>query len=163
VTSRKPTRQLSADQSMRYAELLRVSDADALHELLLRHGPAILDRELPYLVVAAGNQRRSMARRGAASHEIPSPDIRGDDQPRSIWDPLASAIAREGFAELLAALGDLDPRDLLVLWSHAAGASDKEIAAQWHDLQFDPPSPSIESIRKRRERARVRLGKRLGR
>jgi hypothetical protein len=163
VTSRKPTRQLSADQSMRYAELLRVSDADALHELLLRHGPAILDRELPYLVVAAGNQRRSMARRGAASHEIPTTDIGADEGAHSLWDPLASAIAREGFGELLTALGDLDPRDLLVLWSHAAGASDTEIAAQWDELQFNPPSPSIESIRKRRERARVQLRKRLGR
>ena len=39
MTSRKPTRQLSADQSMRYAELLRVSDADAVsYTHLLRIG-----------------------------------------------------------------------------------------------------------------------------
>ena len=161
MTPRQRTGQLSDQQRKRYAELLRVSDPDALHDLLVRHGPGILDRDLPYLVVAARNQQRSTLRRGAASHEVPSPDIRDDQAERSLWDPLARVVADEALNDLLTALGDLDSRDLLVLWSHAAGRSDAEIAAQWDDLQFDPPRPSIESIRKRRQRARTRLRKRL--
>ena len=154
---------LSDEQRRRYAELLRVSDPDALHDLLIRHGSGILDRDLPYLVVAARNQQRSTLRRGAPSREIPSPDVSGDlDQP-SLWDPLAIVLADEGLRELIAGLAELDPRDVLALWSHAAGRSDAEIAAQWDDLRFEPPNPSEESIRKRRQRARKRLRERLRR
>jgi hypothetical protein len=77
-------RQLSDRQRARYAELLRVTDPDALHDLLVRRGPEILDRDLPYLVVAARNQLRGKMRRGAASHEIPSTDV-GATRPWASW------------------------------------------------------------------------------
>lgn len=139
-----------------------MSDSDALHDLLVRHGPGILDRDLPYLVVAARNQKRSTLRRGAARFETPSPDVHIDEQ-RSLWDPLARVMADEALGQLLSALASLDPRDVLVLWSNAAGQSDAEIASQWDSLRFDPPNPSIESIRKRRQRARARLQERIDR
>ena len=152
---------LSDAQRQRYQALLEVSDPDALHDLLVRHGPGILDRDLPYLVVAARNQLRSKSRRGAPRHELPTEQIPEGQAEPSIWDPLARVISDERMEALLNALGELDPRDLLVVWSHAAGRSDAEIAAQWDQLGFDPHNPSEESIRKRRQRARGRLRERL--
>lgn len=162
MTSRQRTWELSDEQRLRYAQLLEVSDPDALHDLLVRHGPEILDRDLPYLVVAARNQRRSSLRRGAPRHEMPSPDVREIEQERSLWDPLATVLADERLNELVTALGELDRRDLFVVWGHAAGRNDAEIAAEWDQLQFDPPRPSLGAIRKRRQRARTQLRKRLG-
>jgi hypothetical protein len=161
VTPRQPTWQLSNRQRRHYVALLRASDPDALHDLLVRNGPEILDRDLPYLVIAARNQLRSRLRRGAASHEIPSPDVRADEEAGSLWDPLARVMADEALGELLIELAELDPRDILVLWSTAAGRSDAEIAGEWDELQFQPSNPSPDLIRKRRERARTRMRDRL--
>jgi hypothetical protein len=61
----------------------------------------------------------------------------------------------------VAELAELDPRDVLALWSHAAGWTDAEIAVQWDELGFDPPKPSPDLIRTRRARARTRLRERL--
>jgi hypothetical protein len=163
VTPRDPTWQLTGRQRDRYQELLSIADGDALHDLLVRHGPEILDRDLPYLVVAARNQVRSRSRRGAAKYERPSEDVGADAEADSLWDPVARAMAHEGLRELLAELGDLDPRDVMVLWSHAAGRTDHEIAAEWDKLGFKPRGPSLESIRTRRARARTLLRQRLRR
>jgi hypothetical protein len=146
----------------RYSELLRVVDPDALHDLVVRHGPEILERDLPYLVVAARNQRRGKLRRGAARYEVPSADVRAGEAAGSVWDPLARVVARETLRELLAELAELDPRDVLALWSHAAGRTDAEIVAEWDALGFEPANPSEASIRQRRSRTRQRLRERLG-
>jgi hypothetical protein len=70
-------------------------------------------------------------------------------------------MADEALGELLIELAELDPRDILVLWSTAAGRSDAEIAGEWDELQFQPSNPSPDLIRKRRERARTRMRDRL--
>ncbi len=162
VTSRRSSRVLSDEHLRRYRELLRASDADAVHDLLVRHGPEILDRDLPYLVVAARHQLINSERRGASRFEIPLAEV--PEQPTqegSIWDPLASAIAMESTRELVRALAELDDRDVLVLWGRAANRSDEELAREWDRLGFTPSSPSTAAIRKRRERANVKVRQRL--
>ncbi|HEX3391569.1 MAG TPA: hypothetical protein VHS55_03310 [Solirubrobacteraceae bacterium] len=145
-----------------YRALLASADADAVHDLIVRHGAEILDRDLPYLVVAARNQLRSSKRSGPERYDTPMGEL--PERPTaegSIWDPLARIAAHEGLLALARSLAELDARDVLVLWSHAAGHSDAEIVAQWDRLGFSPPNPTEVAIRKRRERAGQRLREHL--
>jgi hypothetical protein len=144
-------------QLARYRELLKASDADDVHELIARHGAEILSRDLPYLVVAVRNTRRSALRRGAERYETPTKHPPEVADLESVWDPVARVIAHEGLRELASAMAELAPQDVLVLWAHASGHSDQEIVRQWEELGFTPPHPSSELIRKRRERAGARL------
>ena len=151
---------------MRYRELLRASDADAVHDLVIRHGPED-PRARPPISRGRRTQpvaKRRAARGGAGRYEIPSPNVPEPATAEgSIWDPVARVIADEGLRELAGALGELDPRDVLVLWGRAASRSDEEIAAEWDRLGFTPSSPSAAAIRKRRERAGVQVRERLAR
>ena len=52
-----------------YERLSEIADQDAVHDLLVKYGPEILDRSLPYLVVAARNRVRSRLRSGAGRYE----------------------------------------------------------------------------------------------
>ncbi len=163
MTSKRPDG-LDDRQLAHYRALLASTDADAVHDLIARHGPEILDRDLPYLIVAARNQLRSELRRPSRRHVVLT--SAAPEQPTaegSIWDPLARVTADESRRALLLALAELDPRDVLVLWSRAAGRTDAEVAAQWDQLGFSPPNPSETAIRKRRERAGERLRKQLAR
>jgi hypothetical protein len=144
-------------QLARYRELLKASDADDVHELIARHGAQILGRDLPYLIVAVRNTRRSALRRGAVRYETPTQHPPEVAAPESVWDPVARVIANEGLRDLASAMAELAPQDILVLWAHASGHSDEEIVRQWDRLGFTPPHPSLELIRKRRERAGARL------
>jgi hypothetical protein len=142
----------------RYEKVRQVVDQDALHDLVARHGPAILDREFPYLVVAARNQLRSRLRR--LRRELST--AHDDDQIADEADPLAVTLSHATFRTLLEALARLDDRDVLVLWRQAEGVQDQEVAAEWDARGFLPANPTGDALRKRRERARHRLRQILG-
>jgi hypothetical protein len=163
VTPNRP-QLLDERQLAHYRVLLESTDADSVHDLIVRQGPEILDRDLPYLIVAARNQLRSRMRRGPEHYDVPTSEVPATATGEgSIWDPLARATTHETLRELALAMANLDPRDVLVLWSHANGHSDAEIVAEWDQLGFKPSSPTYVAIRKRRERAVQRLRERFER
>jgi hypothetical protein len=135
-----------------YRDLLaRGEEAElSLAELIERHGLAVLDRDVPYLLVALRHQTASRLRRGRprASSAETSPALLDG------LDPARIVVANEELRAVVEALGRLEPRDAWALWWHADGLDDDEIASRWADAGFEPPDPSRDYLRKRRERAR---------
>src|SRR5579884_3245439 len=86
---------------------------EAIHWLIARHGPGILDRGLPYVVVAARHEAAGIARRAATRREVPAGDL---PEPPSLWDPLARIEEDDELREVLSALSELDDRDMVVIW-----------------------------------------------
>jgi hypothetical protein len=155
------TNELDAERLRTYQQLREIADHDDVHDLLARYGPSILDRGLPYLVVAARNRLRSRLRRGYSRYEVPTQDPLPDEPTSRVWDPLTRLVASEQLRKLLSELATMDDRDVLVVWRHAEGVADEEILAEWNARGFLPRMPSVGSIRKRRERARETLRKLL--
>ncbi len=151
------TNELGVERLSTYQRLREIADPDDVHDLLARYGPGILDRGLPYLVVAARNRLRSRLRRGYSRFEVPTQDPLPDEPTSRAWDPLTRLVASEQLTKLLSVLASMDDRDVLVVWRHVEGVADEEIRAEWDARGFLPRSPSVESIRKRRERARETL------
>lgn len=144
-----------------YRRLAGFKDRDALHEALTRN-PSLLDRDVPTVIAAARfrglDEHRKEARRArivteSAAELLPS---------QLSLDPLQAVLAREELAQLRAALAELDQIDLLVVWLHASGHSDQEIADTWDALKLKPAAPSPAAIRKRRARVREQLRTQLG-
>lgn len=136
-----------------YERLRRVADEDSVHDLVARYGPEILDRDLPFLIVAARNQLRSRMRRAHSEQlALQVPDAA---DPRG--DAFDVATGQIGVDALLSALARLDPRDTLLLWRVAEGVPDQEVADEWDARGLLPSNPSPAALRKRRERARARL------
>jgi hypothetical protein len=149
--------ELDAKRLHTYQRLREIADPDDIHDLLAHYGPGILDRGLPYLVVAARNRLRSRLRRGYSRYEIPTDDPPLGEPTSRAWDPLTRLVASEQLTRLLAALASMDDRDVLVVWRNVEGVADEEIRAEWDARGYQPHTPSVESIRKRRERARETL------
>jgi hypothetical protein len=153
-------RRLEEERTRRYKRLDGFRDRDALQAALARD-QTLWDKDAPIVVFAAklqaAEERRLEARRARIIAEWPS-----EPEPVNRFDPLALVLAREEFAQLRAELGELDPRDLLVLWLNAAGYSEEDIARAWDAQGLQPPSPSLASLRQRRARVRRRLRRRLG-
>jgi DNA-directed RNA polymerase specialized sigma24 family protein len=147
---------LDDDQLARYGEVRTFLDEDALHDLLLRRGSAILDQPIPYLVRAVRNQQIDNWRkhRRDLSFDELSPNT---SSTSAMWDPLVRVAQSDELSRVLDAIASMDDRDVLVLWAHEAGSSDEEIQAEWDRLQYKPANPSLEALRKRRERARAAL------
>ncbi len=141
-----------------YRKLSRISDKDALHQLIAAHGTEILDRGLPYVLIAARNWKRSAIRRGASHTEVPVTDLEIEPSS-SLWDPFQQLEQKEALRSVTDALAQLEDPDFLVIWRHAEGYSDLDIQREWNELGFDPPRPAVEYLRKRRQRARERLRK----
>ena len=147
-----------------YRALARVTDLEALHELVVAKGVEVLDLPFPYLVVAARNRRRDHLRREARTvrneHDLSAVD-ETVPAPRSLWDPLEQVMANDELRRTLEALASMDDPDVLVVWSAAQGLSDEEIASEWDSLGFSPAHPTPTTIRKRRERARRELRRKV--
>lgn len=133
-------------------------NADDLDALLEREGAALLDRHIPYLVVAARNRRRDVDRRERRRSVLEgvAHQDRGLATP-SVLDPAEVVEARAELSAVVEQLGRLDPRYSWPLWWHAAGFTDDEIIELWDEAELTPPHPTRETIRKRRERARSML------
>jgi len=147
--------ELDQGRIAKYQRLREVADPDAVHDLVGRHGIEILDRTFPYLVVAARNRRIAAYRRNSKDYlvrDIPDRATGVDSQ-----DPLAAILEDATLSKVLEAMALLDDRDVLVLWRSAEGVSDEEIRVEWNLRGFNPPWPTTEALRKRRERARQRL------
>ncbi|HEX7136043.1 MAG TPA: hypothetical protein VF228_25915 [Iamia sp.] len=142
-----------------YRQLLEEGlDADDLDRLLDQEGAALLDRSVPYLVVAARNRARSAARRDRRRAELEDAAERDPSLARpSPLDPAELVAARAELDDVVEQLGGLDPRYSWPLWWHAAGYEDDEIIDLWDEAGFEPPHPTRATIRKRRERARSML------
>lgn len=137
-----------------YRAASRTADLDALHDVIIRHGLEALAWNVPYLVVAARNQARSRARtdsrRATSVADVPEPP------EAAIDDPLDLAVQGDRRRELLLALAQLPDEDVIVVWYHAKGYSDREIR-QGLLSRGASPGLTIEAIRKRRQRVHERL------
>ena len=151
----------TTDRLALYQKLRRIADPDALHQVIAAHGPGILDKGLPYILIAARNWQRSAHRRTVAHPEVPLSDLPAEPSSGSIWDPFERLAQKQGLRALADALAHLEDEDFLVVWRHAEGESDVAIQQEWDKLGFRPASPSVEYLRKRRQRAREQLRQRL--
>lgn len=158
---RKPnTGSLSEMRREVYQQAVTVADSDAVHDLLIQYGPEILDKGFPYIIIAARNRQRSAHRVGRRQRELLEQEWRSETaSPR--WDAYSRVSHLESFRILLDAMAEMSDEDVLTTWRHAEGYSDKEIQEEWDDLGLDPPRPSLALLRKRRERARAWLQKRV--
>lgn len=140
-----------------YAALLADHlDMDGLHQLLADRGAALLDKSVPYLLVAARNRVRSTYRRDSRRSEL---ELEAEGPASSAYglDPATVVAQQAELDAVIIALGRLDPAYSWPLWWHAAGYSDDEIIQYWDEAGLEPSNPTAASIRKRRERARQQL------
>ncbi len=146
-----------------YRALTKVSDLDALHDLIVAKGAEVLDLPFPYLVVAARNRLRDRLRREARETPVPPVDTDWTSPTPSLWDPMELVMASDELRRTLEVLASMDDRDVLVVWLAAQGHSDAEIVSAWDGLGLQPRNPTPSAIRKRRERARSELRRRAHR
>ncbi len=146
----------SNSQADIYRDLIKTRSVreDSIHEMINRHGVEILDRDFPYLIAVAKGLRRSAdrtARRRRLLLELKS------SRARSTYDPLNEVTTREDLRATLEALAELPDIDATMLWWHALGYSDREIAERW--IRFEPDAERISeaAIRQRRSRSRKQL------
>jgi hypothetical protein len=145
-----------------YEHLRSRADLDAVHELVAKYGTAVLERGVPYVLVAARNRLRSDARRASATREVAVGNVESAvDPPNPLLDPFERVSRRPALRAVLAAMSQMDPADALIVWRTSEGVPDVEIVEEWNELGYEPTHPSAEYIRKRRERARQALRKRV--
>jgi hypothetical protein len=148
-----------------YAEAVLGSSSEAIHDLIVRSGPAILDRGISYLIVAARRRRAETWRTEKRRRDLLQQH--GEEVaaalPQSVWDPDVILSANRALRCVVDALSELEDEDVLVVWRHAQGVRDDEIVKEWDERGFQPPAPTTDLIRKRRERARQALRDRLKR
>jgi DNA-directed RNA polymerase specialized sigma24 family protein len=151
------------DDGEAYERASRVLGTERVHDLVARRGPELLNKPIPYLVRSARNLSISEWRK----HRPPSVplDESLDNEPithGAPWDPVARVVASDELARVIDALASMDDRDVLVVWRNVQGASDETIQREWDELGLEPREPSLAAIRKRRERARDELRRRVG-
>jgi hypothetical protein len=147
-----------AERQAVYEQLLkRGVDFSALTDLLLRYGPGLLDRDLPYLVTAIRRAAIDEQRREWRQARIAQRASEEPKHPSLLRDPAEVVLARSALSAAVGALATIDEADAWALWWHAAGFSDEEISQRWTEAGFKPTHPSAALLRKRRERARSRL------
>jgi hypothetical protein len=91
-----------------YEALAAVADEDALHGLIAARGLEVLDFPIPYLVVAARNRQRDLARRRARETVVDPADVEALGGSMSVWDPLRLVVGNEDLRRTLLALAEMD-------------------------------------------------------
>lgn len=142
-----------------FRELRRRSPEHASHlgQLFARYGPSILDRGVPYLLVAlrrvAIDEHRRDLREARIAEQLSNKGV----APFTEADPAEIVISRASLDSAIRAIMTLGEADGWALWWHAAGHTDDEIVRMWSEAGFEPSHPTPALVRKRRERARKRL------
>ncbi|MEM7139389.1 MAG: hypothetical protein AAF548_00035 [Actinomycetota bacterium] len=134
-----------------YREALLSADPDAVHDLLDRKGTGPFETGPDYVARALRNRAVDIARHEARS----TPLHEGTPIPSSERDPSDLIIARERWSTFAAAFVELSEKDRFVLEMAANNVVDDDVRTLWK-AKFRE-SPSSESIRQRRSRARRRL------
>lgn len=142
-----------------YDAAVQRGDIEAVHDLIAQHGIAVLDRGLPYVLVAARNRVRDRLRSEARHPSVPLGDSEEDRTDDGVEDALRSMRLAARAERLAEALGRLSDRDAYVLWESARGTKDPEIAQGFVERGWDSRPVDRATIRKRRERATQRLGR----
>jgi hypothetical protein len=148
-----PTKRRSslADERERtYLALHRVADVDAVHDLVLRHGPDVLARELPYLIIATRNRLRDSLRQADARQRRET-HIAAGSTPAT--DPAAEVERTWARDRLISALARLSDADVIVLWRHAEGFDDRSVITELEAKGLVDTGLTEVALRKRRQRA----------
>ena len=153
---RKTVSNNSQDPLAVYIRALGLTDIDSLHEVVAKHGVAVLQKGLPYVVLAARLEMLSSARTNSRRRDIREKNRR-ELSTASGWDPYEQTAQSEVLRAITNALAELPYGDVLTIWRNAEGYSDREIVEEWKRIGLRPEKPTPAAIRKRRERAIVRL------
>ncbi len=143
-----------------YRRAIQVADEDSVHEVIVRQGPEVLRKGLPYVVVAARWQRASMLR-GEARHQRLLDDHAVDLSREGIRSPLDQVSEDHELRALAHALAELKDIDVIVLWDSVSGDPDETIAKKLVNLGLAKQPPSPNAIRQMRHRALQRVKKLL--
>ena len=143
-----------------YAKLGRRAELDEVHENLAKATASEevlkpLENTVAWVLLRARLDARSRRAKEARRAEKAAEN----DQllPLPPLDPLALLRQQELAETLVRALGKLSEIDARIVWQHAEGLDDREIHDRLSAELPDEPTPSLASIRKRRQRARERL------
>lgn len=138
-----------------YRRAIALTDEESVHDVLVREGPQILKKGLPFLITAARWRKKDRIRKTQRNmqREVPTDQIDLARANPSIWDPYQLVTKNEVLHVVLDELSKLPDEDVLSVWDHFMGYSDKEIKKKWKQLSLLPKDPSLELIRKRRQRA----------
>ena len=131
-----------------YKASLRRGDIEAIHDVIAKNGPGILERGVPYLLTASRNRSIDRARRD--QRELPSNDVAREIPVFESWGGLVDSA-------LVRLLASLDDREILPLWWHSAGYSDTEIASLRVEAGLDKTMLADATVRKQRQRSRERI------
>jgi len=126
-------------------------DRDSVHDLVSKHGPEILERDFPYLLVVARGLRKSRVRRSARRFSLLEQYL---EREPSRFDPMDLAVVDDELRRTLENLVSLSELDALIVWLFATGYSDAEIQLKLPERFGEL---SLDQIRKRRSRAREEL------
>ena len=143
----------------------RHGEIDRFHDLIARYGLNLLEQPTAYVLVAVKHANYRAFRQNERFH-FQDPSCYAGDHANHVelsFDPLEMMVRSETTRELLAAFQSLEARDIHLLWWSAHGATADEIRVMWDDRQFLPAAPNDAYLRKRRERARSEMRRRLTR
>lgn len=139
-----------------YRRAIQIMEQDSVHDAIVKGGIEILQKGIPYVVVASRWQKLKKFRKKSAQ-DLPITNEESIIAPPSIWDPFEQVSQNEVLKIITDSLADFSDEDIIAVWGHAEGRSDKEILQIWIDQKLGPPNPKLSLIRKRRERALKRL------
>jgi hypothetical protein len=135
-----------------YQRAIQIMGIDNVHDAIARGGLGILQRGVPYIIVAARWQKASKYRK-KSSREIPTDTTDEIVASESIWNPYEQVAKNETLRIITETLAELSKEDFIAVWDHFEGYSDEEIKKKWIELEIGPKNPKTSLIRKRRERA----------
>lgn len=154
---RREPREQAGSPDETYTRALRFADPDSVHDAIAQRGPSVLRSGVPYLLQAARWELAS-SRRTASRRVGPAPlDATELAAPPSLWDPFERAARSETMRVVALALADLREEEVIAVWDHFVGDSDAAIREKWTNLGLGGPSPSLEKVRKVRQRALERV------
>lgn len=141
-----------------YRRAIQIMGMDAVHDAIAKGkgGIDILRRGVPFVVRGARYKQLDKYRK-KSGRELPTDKADELEAPRSIWDPYEQVERNDTLRIITEALAELSDEDVIAVWDHFEGYSDKEIQKKWIELKIGPQNPEISLIRKRRERALKRL------
>lgn len=147
-------------------EVAAEQSEEGLHTLIAEGGLGILDKEVPYLICAsrerAWRDRRRDVRRSRLLQRSPGrATLSQSNAAASLWDPYERLAGRERMRILLDLLSDLPNEDVLSLWWHASGVTDREILERLMRLDDAHGALTLDALRQRRSRTRAALKERF--
>jgi hypothetical protein len=135
-----------------YRQALHISDADSLHDVIIREGATILEKGLPYVVLAARWRQLSEYRTRLRQKDLLVRGSESRDKYQSQWDPFERIAANEVYRIIIESLAKFADEDVIIIYDHFRGLSDTQIQEKLLSLGLKVEGINPVLIRKRRQR-----------